>query len=86
MRRRQRQRTSITGRRYETFQAMFAQLLPALNKRRMLAGLKPILARNWRWHSLRHACAMNMHEMEDAPTELQIAIWCRMSLWILQYY
>ena len=71
---------------YEGFAEMFNLLLAPLNRRRLAKGLSQILARNWHWHGLRHGCANNLHLLEPPMSETQIADWCRMSLWILQYY
>ena len=71
---------------YEGFAEMFNLLLAPLNRRRLAKGLSQILARNWHWHGLRHGCANNLHLLEPPMSDTQIADWCRMSLWILQYY
>jgi len=72
--------------RYQGFSEMFNQLLEPMNRLRRSRGERPIMARNWHWHGLRHGCAVNLHSMDPPMSEVQIAEWCRMSLWILQYY
>ena len=71
---------------YEEFALMFNQLLKPLNERRQGRGLPAIAANHWHWHGLRHGCAVNLSGLNPPMSELQVATWCRMSLWILQYY
>lgn len=72
---------------YDRFQLMFARLLPEVNRRRVLRGLQPYLARKWHWHGLRHGAAMNLNAMETPRmTQFDIAQWCRMSVRVLCIY